>query len=144
MLKKILSVIAIIITMSIGNVIFKAIYQSYKNTSLQSKMDTSFENLRSQLPMMVDSTTRLDSILREDKEIIYKYTMINANSSDLDPDLLQQGIFAQHKKNICDNPNNPQPKKMFLKNGYNIVSFIYSKDGQVITKITLTPKDCRL
>ncbi|MFZ9659607.1 MAG: hypothetical protein ACO29X_03560 [Arcobacteraceae bacterium] len=94
--------------------------------------------INQQLPMMLDQETRADSAIGLDKEIVYKYTLVNTNQNDFSPKDLINALKPSIKNSVCTTPS----VKIFPENGVKMTYSYYSKDGKFIAEFTITPQDC--
>lgn len=90
------------------------------------------------LPLMVDSETQLDNtIALPDKVFQYHYTLVNREIDDIAIDEMEEILHRQLINSIKNNPD----VKAFRENNV-IMNYSYKdKNGEFITKISITPDE---
>lgn len=129
---------------SIGKIIGKSTVKNYE----QGKADGAIEEIlieitkkiNSQLPIMVDPETRLDTTICYGKQMHYKYTMVNYSENELDKEAFQNEMATMLAKNQCNNENMVKMLKMGVKYYYNY----FDKNGILIATIIISKKNCGL
>lgn len=141
-------IIGLLIVMVLAGAIAKTIVESKAKKHEQGKIDRAVEefltdtakNIKSQLPIMVDSDTRLDTVMCLGKKMHYKYTMINYLENKMDKEAFKNEATFTLTKNQCNN------KKMveMLKAGVEYYYVYFDKNGILITTIHISKKSCGL
>ena len=96
------------------------------------------DEINSQLPMMVDSTTRLDSTIALTNRFQYNYTLVSLSSEGIDEQSLLQKIETKIINQACT----LEDDLSFLKVGV-AMDYVYrANDGVRIATISVSPDDC--
>lgn len=89
-------------------------------------------------PIMVDADTRLDSVAPMTKGLVYHFTMVSANKSELNMNFVNTEFSASVKNKACMIPE----LAIFFDNGVS-VSYVYNdKSGIRINVIEVTNEYC--
>lgn len=109
-------------------------------TELTSEiMNQVAEDINKELPKMVDSETRLDSVYGEENTLGYKYTLVNTSLSEIDANILSANIRTRIVNSVCTTPD----MAIYVKNKATINYNYYDKDGLFIDLISVnTEIDC--
>ena len=91
----------------------------------------------SKLPMMVDSETRLDSMIVINKTICYYNTVVHYSASNE----VAQKINAFGPK-IVNRICTSKETQKWVKNGFTFSYAYYDNDGKQITVISVAPSQC--
>jgi hypothetical protein len=133
---------------SIGKIIGKSIGKSTIKNYEQGKVDGAIEEklieiskkINSQLPIMVDPDTRIDTTICYGEKMLYKYTMVNYSENELDKSAFKNEMATMLAKNQCNNGNMVKMLKMGVEYYY-----VYSdKNGTHIATINISKKNCGL
>ena len=89
--------------------------------------------INSQLPVMIDNETRLDTTIVIGKNLFYKHTLINVKKEELDGNKLSDELRRNLKNSICSNEN--IMKMLSLGIIYNYLYF--DKAGVLITSVNI-------
>lgn len=97
------------------------------------------QQMNKKMPIPVDNDTRLDSVSTvPGKHLIYHYTLVNVNASDVSADTFHAVIEPQLKSRLCANTD----MQNFLKHGVT-VSYLYKdKNGQPVGGAKFAPSEC--
>ena len=130
----------IFLILSLSIILFSQ--ETYDRKTIQSAifLNEVASSVNKQLPMMIDKHTRMDNVFGTEKNITYKYTLININYGDFTAKQVENSLKENIKNSVCTSPNT----KIFPDNGVTMNYSYYSKKGKYITKIIITPKDCNL
>ncbi len=91
-----------------------------------------------QLPVMLDSDTRLEKISSEGKVLTYQYELVNYASKDLDAIALMKAVKPMVIKQTCTTPN----LKSIVDQG-GTVSYLYDgKDKVQVIEINVNKQNC--
>jgi hypothetical protein len=96
------------------------------------------EDLNKQLPMTVDSETRLDSTLVYKNEIKYLYTLYTLHSSEIDAVLLRKTYEPNLINGVCTSENTSK----LLKRGGKFLYIYRSKDGKEVLRMSVDKSKC--
>lgn len=91
------------------------------------------------LPIMVDSETRLDNTIGGNYRVVYNYTLVNYQSEEIDPNELKSIYQETIKNKSCTTPM----LIPYFKHGVSIYYQYYGNKGKFITAIKVSPDDCR-
>ena len=119
---------------------FKEREQGKTDRAVEELLEDTAKNISRQLPIMVDPNTRLDMVICNGKQMHYKYTMINYSENKLDKEAFKNEATSTLSKNQCNN------KKMveLLKMGVEYYYIYFDKNGNLITTIQISKKNCGL
>ncbi len=145
-LGKIGAVIGLLIIIALASAIGKNIGKSAVKNYEQGKIDGAIEEalleasqqINKQLPMMVDSETRLDVTMCAGKHVAYKYTMINVSETEIDKIDFENKIKAQLVKNQCSNENTIKMLKMDVRYNYTYLD----RNGILLAAININKSHC--
>lgn len=138
--------IGLLIVMAFAGEIGKIMGRSTVKNYEQGKLDATIEEtlmeasqqINKQLPMMVDSETRLDTTICAGKHVLYKYTMIGLSAKDLDIISFNDEIKTMLVKNQCSNENMVKMLKFGVQYSY----MYQDRDGNLITTINIDKRAC--
>lgn len=91
-----------------------------------------------QLPVMVDSDTRLDKVSSESSTLIFHYTYIKLLSTEFDVAVLEQNLRPLFNQRSCTKPN----LKPIIKQGASISYRFSGKDKKQILTIDVNANSC--
>lgn len=106
--------------------------QAISDAELQQAADV----VNQRTPMMVDKDTRLDSAASGNQRLIYNYTLINYNASDLDREKFETALRPTLLKAGC------QTLKPLLSEGVSVHYVYKGKDAATVGSVILSPGDC--
>jgi len=143
---KALGVIGLLLAFSVPMIIGKLAGSSLSNLFHSSKNEVTVDEmlvnaaseLNANLPIMVDSETRLDSASIINKNLRYKYTLVNYAKPSVSAQNLRTSIESQLVNNVCTSKD----LEVFVKNGATISYAYYGNDGNEITEISVLPSQC--
>jgi hypothetical protein len=151
MIKKILTSALIIFVAVISKVIFSEIANAHSKNQVErtngSVPPTQYMNeilvkasslVNQNLPVMIDSETRLDSTLGFNYKFTYVYTLVNYDADDLDKD----AFISEYKKLVTNGACTTESLIPFFKSGVTVVYSYYGKDRKFIADIQITQSDC--
>lgn len=141
--------IVILLTMAIASTIGKKvvndIFSSSKPTQqeIEAKLIEGFtiaaNNYRSELPLMVDSGTRLDNVtVGPGTRLVYHYTLIKYSSRDIDANQLLSELQPQVVNSVCSS----KEMKPSLQYGGSYVYSYSGSDGIQIASFEIDRTDC--
>ena len=96
------------------------------------------ENFNKQLPMILDSDTRIDSTIAYKNEIKYLYTLYTLHSSELDSELLRKTYEPNLINGVCSSENSSK----LLKRGGKFIFIYRSKDGKEVLRMGVDRSKC--
>jgi glycogen synthase len=89
-------------------------------------------------PKMIDPETRLDAVVWwPNRTVIYRYTLINANSFVID----KQQFTDQQRRKIIARYESDERLRIFRDGGVTVKDEYLDKSGIPITEIVVGPKD---
>ncbi len=109
--------------------------KSISNSS--SAIEKIYKNTKVTLPSMIDSETRLDSIILNEKVLVYNYTLVNVNQSNagfLDFTALNNNF----RNRICST----KILRIAINDGGEFSSNYYSSDGYSLNSFTVSKLNC--
>ena len=104
----------------------------------QMLADTS-RKVNAQLPMMIDKETRLDATIATEKQLYYKYTLVNFSTDEIFAESLIERMEATQANNHCNNKD----MSTMLKLGVVYFYIVSDKDGKLIGNIKISAESCR-
>lgn len=145
-LGKIGAVIGLLIVVAFAGAIGKNIGKSTVKNYEQGKLEGAIEEtliatsqqINKQLPMMIDSETRLDTTMCAGKHVAYKYTMINLTEKDIDKIAFTNEIKTMLMKNQCSNENMIKMLKMGVQCNY----MYQDRNGILLATININKSHC--
>ncbi len=87
----------------VGKTSVEKYYKGKHDTEINTTLKKTSKEINSQLPMMVDDETRLDTTIVLDKQLYYKYTLVNVKPDDITDDFLTKELEPVLIKNVCAN-----------------------------------------
>ncbi len=146
-LAKILGGIGLLIVIAfaggIGKLVGKStserFFEGKKESELNSVLMQAASQINQNLPMMIDSETRLDSTVGINKKFRYNYTMINYSVEELDPKSFSETMRPQLVNAVCTT----KEMEVFMKNGVPVTYAYHGKNGKQLTTITVEPLQCK-
>lgn len=106
----------------------------YPNQKLREEIN----NINKQLPLMIDASTRLDSASFDKNELIYSYTFLNADVTEIELDKFASELVTRLKINVCKN----EDTKDILNSGKTMRYTYKDKNSTDIVSVALTKADC--
>ena len=135
-------IVAMIFFSTCGKIIarkaFSSSYKQKQNAEIQELLQDAAKEIKSQLPLMVDEETQLDSVLAVKNQIFCRYTMVNYKSTEIDAHEFEVEAKKLAKHNTCSNENT----KKLLQLGANYVFIYFGKDGYKIARVLIDSKSC--
>lgn len=101
-------------------------------------LQTSVKMINKQLPIMVDSDTKLEKTSSEGNTLIYHYVLVNYLSTELDPLALEQNLRPMVTQQTCTMPN----LKPVVDQGGSISYRYTGKDQKQIIAIDIDKSSC--
>ncbi len=137
-----LSIVAFIIAFLIAKYIvsigFKSYHESNGKQDFNQILIETVSELNSNLPMMVDSETRLDNVVGFNKILKYNNTLINYTASEISP----SDVFNALDKKITNSVCTSKAMKIFLDNDITISYSYGGKNGKYIMDIEVSKSKC--
>lgn len=118
----------------IGSATGKSIADSQ---TIEKALITITNQVNQRMPMMVDSSTRIDNVIGQGKKFTYNYTFVSATFNEINKEKLSL-FFKKLKAGICSSPD----LVVFLKNGITIAYSYRASDGIFVSKLEVTPQEC--
>ena len=107
--------------------------------SLDDELKRASQALNEQLPMMIDSETRLDATMGFANQFRYNITLVRHPAAEVDAWKLEQNMHPIIINRVCTS----REMQGFLRNGVELSWSIYGNDGRQITVISVPPSACR-
>jgi Na+/melibiose symporter-like transporter len=140
---KIIGFIVVLFIVALVSVVVRDVVDSQYNGSQSKNIKSTLEQvvikLNKKLPMQVDKQTTLDSASSLNNEIFYYYTAVNLKVSELNTDIVSKKLHSSLIKKYCAD----KKMKSFIKNNIIANYCYYDKNGSPITKIKITPAQCK-
>lgn len=131
-------VIILIIAGILGKEIYRAFFSSKMTIGYNTILMKAASEINKNCPIMVDSETRLDNSVGGIKnDIIYNYTFVNYNKSDLDLLELENNIRPNIVEGVRTNPD----LKGFRDNKVTMKYRYKDKNVLFLFDIVITPQD---
>lgn len=121
----------------VGKFTSERFFEGKKESEIDAVLVQAASRINKNLPMMVDSATRLDSTVGFNKQFRYHYTMINYPAEELDPKGFADIMRPQLIKKVCTT------MESFMNNGVSVTYAYYGKNGKQFTTITVQPSQCK-
>lgn len=145
--EKIILVIGVLLVTALGVVMWKAggisavtkYFEKNKEGVLDGALMRTADKLNKNLPIMVDSETRLDSTVGINRQFRYNYTLVNYAAEELDPAAIKNGMQPKLINNFCSNDD----MKFFVENKVPLTYAYFGKNGKQITIITISADQCK-
>jgi hypothetical protein len=147
-LSKVIAIIAVLLAIlfakGVGKMVGGYTVGQFDNGSAESEFKKTLtetaKQINSQLPMMVDSETRMDAVMCVGNQLHYKYTLINYLEKDIDKAALKNELSKKLIKDSCNNDNIIKTLKVGVEYYYNY----FDKDGLSVMSLHLSKKECGL
>ncbi|MBL0041650.1 MAG: hypothetical protein IPP28_11545 [Xanthomonadales bacterium] len=95
--------------------------------------------LNKQLPMMVDSVTRLDkTFIGAGKRLIFYYVILSHSGSAFSADELRSDLYPTVKQKSCSSP----VLAALMKNGVKFEHIYHYNNGNEATRVVIVSADC--
>ena len=112
--------------------------EGMSDAEINSLLNKTASDLNKQLPMMVDSETRLDSSIGLNKSFKYNYTMVNYKAEEVNRSEFNKIMQPRLVNMVCTT----KELDVFTKNGIPVTYNYYGKNGKNIATITVSPSQC--
>lgn len=112
--------------------------QARNDSEIDATLKSIAAQLNSNLPVMVDPMTRLDSAQAGDKRFHYNYTLVDYSADDPEA----EAIVAELQPSVEWTTCNEDDMRVFFMHGVSTVYSYHGNDGDLIKSITITPADC--
>lgn len=144
---KIIGVIGLLLVFAFASGIGKLVgkstserfFEGKKESELNSVLIQVANDINLNLPMMVDSETRLDSTVGINKQFRYNYTMINYSAEELDPTAFTDAMQPRLINSVCTT----KEMEIFMNNGIPVTYAYHGRNGKQVTTITIHPSQCK-
>lgn len=148
MLKKLLSVIGVIVALliwavigQIGREVGKAAFKQSPSTEkdIQNTLEEAAKQINAKTPIMIDAETRMDkATVGPGALLTYHYTFPNYAENQLDPNWVQTDLLKVVKSGVCAN----KKMKRSLEYGCKYKYQYSGKNGKLIGSFVLDRNDC--
>ncbi|WP_067586599.1 DUF2569 domain-containing protein [Endozoicomonas ascidiicola] len=108
------------------------------DTNINKLLINAASTINQNLPMHIDSDTRLDSTTSVSGNFIYKYTLINYTIEDIDIQYFINSMSPVLKNGVCTS----EEMKVFVEMKVPIKYMYYDRNGSQVTTITIMPNQC--
>jgi len=144
--KKYLPVLIIMVVLVIISLARENAQQSPANSTKEIPDDSNYLNVLSaisnevnkNLPMVVDRSTRCDSVSPGEQKLIVNFTITNEDMYEIPPELMRNSGFEMTKNSLCTDPDFSKVLNMGLG-----IELKYRKnDGSFLFSFTVMPSDC--
>jgi len=116
-----------------------AIFEPKKSEISKQELIEVANELNKRLPIIVDSETRLDTVIAgPGKKLTYVYTLTNYSSGEVDSQEFERLVLPKAKKEACTN----EGTKYFLKKDVRVNAYYQGNDGGFIYEVDVAPSDC--
>jgi len=117
-----------------------AMGEKAENNDFEKALFEAASQMNKNLPMMIDSETRLDSTMASPGKIfIYSYTVVNYTIAELDVEAFTNAM----RPNLVNHTKTSKDMESFRKNKVTLKYNYRDKNGREIAQITITPNDYR-
>ena len=136
MKKLVLIVVAAVVGSMLGKYLIDGI--NGQRNIFDKKLIETANQLNRNLPLLLDSETRLDSTMAlPDKKFTYFYTLINYSTEEIDIEILKENL----EPNILNNIKTSTDLKKFRENKVTMVYLYRDKNGNEILKLEYSYND---
>lgn len=143
---RIIGVILLVVIVAVAGVmgknIAKSLYHHYEQSNqtgeLEQMLRETAKNINQQLPIMVDSETRLDTVLVQSKQMYYKYSLVKSSKDQIEKKEFDNAMKNVLSRNHCDN----QETRKLLKLGIEYFYIYFDKNGALVSTINISQRDC--
>lgn len=123
----------------IGKTTTDRFFEGKNEGALDSALMQAASEINANLPMMVDSETRLDATVGMNKRFRYNYTLINYSANEIEPKAIVDAMQDKLINNVCTS----KEMEVFVKNSIPVTYAYFGKNGKQITVITVSPSQCK-
>lgn len=106
--------------------------------NLEKQIALQVQQVNKNLPTMLDSETRLNSVYSKSHEIIFTYTLVNFRATETDPTSIINYLKANFIYTQCKNEEIQHALSMGITHSH----LYLDQNGKKITKILLNPAFC--
>ena len=126
-----------LLALSAAFLFFAASSCSDSPQSAQKKIDRIANDMKPQLPKMLDKDTRLVNVYTKQLELISEYELVNYRPGEADYQKTKNKIELYLNRQVC-----PNIKKELLGKGISAHYIYKGNNGQTIVDRVLSPGDC--
>ncbi len=94
--------------------------------------------INKQLPMMADSSTRVDSAIGMNRTLQYNLTLVEYSDEELDPSGIEKAMTPGLTTNICTT----EGLRVLAKQDVTFIYAYHGKNGKLVTKVTILSPQC--
>lgn len=105
--------------------------------SAQKKIDKIAQEMKAQVPKMLDSDTKLVNVFTRKLELVSEYELVNYKPTETENQKIKNKIELYLQKTVC-----PGIKKKLLSTGASSRYIYKGNDGQIIGDWLISPGDC--
>ncbi len=121
------------------NLIIKNFLEGDSDIKINFLLKKTAKELNKNLPIMIDAQTQLDSTIAMNKQFLYKYTIINQSTEDMNSTAFNKTMQPYLVNFVCTSAG----MEVFWKNGVQVIYSYYGKNGKQFTTITIKPSQCK-
>lgn len=130
--------VVIALTVAGGAAAATGVAQSNENP-IEGQLLKASGEINKNLPMMVDSETRLDSTMGMNNTLRYNYTLVNRTADSISGQVLKAALETKLTNNVCSSDD----MRIFVSNGVTVQYAYFGKEGTQIGVITIPPSKCQ-
>lgn len=104
--------------------------------SPQAQLERTAASLSEGLPSRIDDDTSLESVVANEGELVFNYTLVNYKFGEIDGTALGEAMKPVLIDQLCE------PMAAIWKAGFKIRTEYSSSDGQVLSEIHIVGSDC--
>ena len=135
--------IVVVFSGEIGKMVGKStserFFEGKKESELNSVLMQAASQINKNLPIMVDTETRLDATVGINKQFRYNYTLVNYTAEELDPNAIIEAMEEKIINSVCTT----KEMEVFVNNGVPVTYAYHGKNGKQLTTITVQPVQCK-
>lgn len=122
----------------VGKTATKNLFDGKRETEMRSTLMKAASKINENLPMMVDSETRLDATIGMNKQFRYNYTLMNYTAEDIDIPAFNEAMKPSLVNKVCTTEEMVE----FMNYGVSVTYAYHGKNGKKFTAITIKPEFC--
>ena len=105
--------------------------------SAQKKIEKIAQDMKAELPKMLDRDTKLVNVYTDKLELVSEYELVNYEAAETEEQKIKNKIEVYLKREVC-----PGIKKELLNKGISSRYIYKGKDGRIIGDWLVSPGDC--
>ncbi|EGQ7649823.1 TPA: DUF2569 domain-containing protein [Vibrio alginolyticus] len=137
--KTVLSMITLSCVVAVGYSFYlKQVSYIPETVTIEDRLNQLTNDMNRELPIMLDSETKLDAVYTESNNLQYRYSLVNYSVSDIDANALNKNMRPSLLQTACSN----SATLTFMQEGVIVSYTYYDKLGKLITSIQINSSDC--